>query len=674
MKYIACDLETKGGGSFGALEELYCLSWCHEGGHGVVELHWTADDIKNDRIDRTLITNVIGDRKSVWHNAQFDVTVLRNCGIELPYYHCTQLLGYCVNPNIQEIWVEINGKRKLAKYSLAAWGARLHHPKLDPPNFDEGWTDEWIPYALNDALLTWKLWEYLKAHIDKDPLAWTHYDTIERPYMEFLMELNDTGLYIDEAALAEYKVTLTSMLKDIEARAAALHTKAPSSKIYEYAEEYVTGDELYDLIFIDTKMATVERTKNKQKYKTEVLRYRYREWEPINLNSPIHVKYCLEQDGHVFTELSKAGNVILDKDALADIDLPFAKVVHEYRTVSKLLSTYVKAFENKRTKDGYLYCSWNQTVCVTGRLSSSAPNLQNVPAHTQVGMLIRKVFTVPNDDYIIIDVDLSNIEYRVLAALEYEYFFNTYGQVPTDVQFLIDVFLKGEDIHTMMAKLWGVPRGVGKNISFGRIFGFGPKRASMMIGCTLEEAKALIAKANETNPSFEEYRLSVLDEFRQGNGVGHTLFGRRLFYPEIMLEKRNIRQELMGGRIIVDKGEVGERRSRAERQAFNAKIQGTAADILKVMGLEMVYPLWNLGVRFGGVIHDECIMYCPRENADAAKSIIIKTFNRPANTILPAVPVSGEVKTGESWAEAKLSTEELESLNTFAKELRKVYG
>lgn len=360
------------------------------------------------------------------------------------------------------------------------------------------------------------------------------------------------------------------------------------------------------------------------------------------------------------------GNPKLDDDVLSEIPGEFAALVREYRECTKLLGTYAEKFAEIRDQYGYVHCSWNQTVTVTGRLSSSNPNLQNVPARKPLGQLLRRAFHAP-PGYVVLDFDLSAIEYRILAALQYRYFMETYGWVPEDVQRMLDTFAIPPfnpdgtenplgDIHTTMALLWGVERGDGKNISFGRIFGFGPAKAAVMIGVSIERAKQLIAQANETNPSFLEFREYVWNLYRSHGGISHTLFGRRLVYPEICLEKSNKEQILCGGRIVVPAEEVGWRRARAERQAFNAVIQGSNADLMKILGLELLVPMWLLGARMAAQVHDEMIFYVPEENAQAAMELVRATITRAAGELLPGVPVYGDVRVASNWFDAKAST------------------
>lgn len=168
------------------------------------------------------------------------------------------------------------------------------------------------------------------------------------------------------------------------------------------------------------------------------------------------------------------------------------------------------------------------------------------------------------------------------------------------------------------------------------------------MGIPVDEARRLIKQANEMNPSFDTFREHIWSEFRQ-TGVGHTFFGRRLVYPEMTLRRKKVRQEIAGGKIVVQPGDVYERLARAQRQCFNAKIQGSAADILKLFALEALPYAWDLGARLAAAVHDELLFLCPEETADELATFLTGVFTR--HDILPGVPVLGTAKIGNNWLE-----------------------
>ena len=248
-----------------------------------------------------------------------------------------------------------------------------------------------------------------------------------------------------------------------------------------------------------------------------------------------------------------------------------------------------------------------------------------------------------------------------MATLQWLYY-HELSDVPEDAQKMVQSFINQFnaitpedkelwDIHTVMANLWGVPRKVGKNISFGRMFGFGNKKAGKMIGCTEAEAKALVDQANAMNPSFKPFQKSVWSMYEENGGMGHTYFGRRLVYADMCLHKYSKREQTLPSKEVVPLGDVGWRKASAERQSFNARIQGTAADIMKYLTLCIIVHAWELGARLMASVHDELVFCCPEENSDILCAYLNESFRR--TDLLPMVPVEGEAKKGKTWYECK---------------------
>lgn len=243
--------------------------------------------------------------------------------------------------------------------------------------------------------------------------------------------------------------------------------------------------------------------------------------------------------------------------------------------------------------------------------------------------------------YKFISCDLQAIEARMLWAL----IATCHDELPDDARFAISSFLERRDYHTTMAELWfgnnadyaeraKEYRKIGKNITYGNMFGFGAAKAGVMIGCSKEQAQAYIDTANASAPSLLLFKQTVWEAFKANKGVGHTWFGRRLCYPDICLE---------GNR----KPNSG-LRARAERQSFNATIQGSAADLLKVIQLFCLPHIHILGARFLGAVHDELLFECPEDRALEVAHILNTTF---AGAFLPFMPCEGDARIGMTWAE-----------------------
>lgn len=648
---IVIDFETLGGGSFGDLQECYGYGWCTSTDSGWEWLNWKPGDPP----PLSLLARV-GDKVPVFHSASFDVRVAREMGINFEYYHDTLIMGYCVNPNI----TPINRRgHKPSKYGLWAWGIRLGKPKMEIPAKWEEWVksprfkDELVPYAKNDAEVEYALYVYLRNILCKDPAALSHYQLIERPYIEVIIEMSSVGFYIDNDALDELTDECEERMDAALKKCREIVPYAPDGTLKRWKNRRPDQESdvpefnkyLYEGYFEDKK---------------GVWWHTYRLWVPFKATDAQiawALKYYYDWEPEEFTE---TGRPKVSADILGRLDYPLVEPLLELAETEKMLSTYCHNFREMQDEYGYVTCNWNQAVTKTGRLSSSEPNLQNLPTRTELGGKFRRVIAAP-PDYDLVGIDLSQIEYRVMAALQWLYY-SEQGEVPDDAQKMVQSFINQFnaktpeekelwDIHTVMANLWGVARKVGKNISFGRMFGFGNKKAGKMIGCTEAEAKALVDQANAMNPSFKPFQKSVWSMYEDNGGIGHTFFGRRLVYVDMCLEKYKKYEQTLPSKEVVPASDVGWRKASAERQSFNARIQGTAADIIKYLTLCVIVRAWELGARLMASVHDELIFCCPEKNSDILCAYLNESFRR--TDLLPMVPVEGEAKKGKTWYECK---------------------
>jgi len=315
---------------------------------------------------------------------------------------------------------------------------------------------------------------------------------------------------------------------------------------------------------------------------------------------------------------------------------PIVADLLEYRQQQKLKSTYVDALPalvDPRT--GRVHTSYNQTVALTGRLSSSDPNLQNIPIRTELGTKIRKAFVAGTPGHLILSADYSQIELRIMAHV-------------TGDRGLGDAFRAGEDIHmTTAAKVFGVkPKEVtkemrrkAKEVNFGIMYGIGPFGLSTRLDIPQAEAKEIITRYFERFPGVKEYIGATIAEARK-NGYVQTLLGRKRYFPDINSKNFPVR-------------------SNAERQAINMPIQGTAADMIKIAMIRIDRRLSGEGA--GGKagkpsgsrmllqVHDELVFEVPR--GELAK--VTKLVREEMENALPlTVPVVVDVGSGGDWLEA----------------------
>lgn len=354
--------------------------------------------------------------------------------------------------------------------------------------------------------------------------------------------------------------------------------------------------------------------------------------EEFNINSTQQLgKILFEKLNMPVIKKTKTGYstdaAVLEKLALFyDYELP--KKLLSYRELTKLKSTYVDALPlmiNPFTER--LHTSYNQTVAATGRLSSSDPNLQNIPIRTEVGRLIRRAFVPEKPGWKLIDADYSQIELRIMAHLSKD-------------QNLVNAFRENRDIHqTTASRVFGVPmeqvtsdlRRRAKEINFGIMYGMGVYGLSSRLNISQDEAQAIISEYFAKYPGVNAYIIGTLADARQ-NGYVTTLLNRRRYLPEIRSENRNIREF-------------------AERTAINTPIQGTAADIIKLamIGIMDRFEKEKLQARMIMQVHDELVFEVPQDEIPAVQTIVSHEME---NALQLDVPVRVDMGIGDNWLDA----------------------
>jgi DNA polymerase-1 len=299
----------------------------------------------------------------------------------------------------------------------------------------------------------------------------------------------------------------------------------------------------------------------------------------------------------------------------------------EYREFSKLKSTYVDALPGMiNPKTGRLHTSFNQTVTATGRLSSSDPNLQNIPIKTEEGRKIRRAFIPYEKGDLILSADYSQIELRILAHLSGD-------------KALIKAFKDGLDIHNYTAALvFGVAekdvtaemRGMAKTVNFGIIYGMSPYGLSQSLNIEVDKAKEFIDSYFERYPSVKGYLEEVLESARK-DGFVSTILGRRRYIPEITSSDQRLR-------------------GFAERTAINAPVQGSAADVIKVAMIAIHEELKTKEMESRMIlqVHDELVFNVPKKELKAVAKIV---KDRMENVIKLKVPVEAHIEAGKNWLE-----------------------
>jgi DNA polymerase-1 len=352
--------------------------------------------------------------------------------------------------------------------------------------------------------------------------------------------------------------------------------------------------------------------------------------EEFNINSPkqlgviLFEKLALKGGKKTKTGWSTAADVL---EKLKDDDEIVGKVL-EYRSYMKLKSTYADGLLNVLDdKTGRIYSTFNQTVTTTGRISSTEPNLQNIPIRLELGRELRRVF-VPREGFVFVDGDYSQIELRVLAAMSGD-------------ETLINAFNEGQDIHALTAsQVFNVPfeevtpqqRSNAKAVNFGIVYGIGAFSLSQDIGVSRKEAERYIEGYFEKYPKVKSF-MNDMVEFARQNGYGTTIFNRVRHIPEI--NSSNFVQRSFG-----------------ERVAMNMPVQGSAADIIKIAMVRVHKRLKAEGLRSRLIlqVHDELLIEAEKSEVERVKLIMTEEME---NAVSVAVPLVVDVHVGETWYEAK---------------------
>ena len=401
------------------------------------------------------------------------------------------------------------------------------------------------------------------------------YYGLELPLCPVLAEMERAGMLVDRRALADFGILLDGRIQ------------ADEALIYELAgEEFnINSTQQFGRILFD-KLGLPPVKKTKTGYST---------------NADVLEKL---RDKH-----------------------PIVEAVLDYRQLAKLKSTYVDGLTKVIAVDGRIHTSFQNTVTATGRLSSTEPNLQNIPVRTELGAELRKMFVAPAGR-VLVDADYSQIELRLLAHIAGD-------------EHMIAAFRTGEDIHTVTAsQVFGVPpeqvthemRRRAKAVNFGIVYGISDFSLSQDIGVTRAEAKAYMEKYFEKYSGVHAYMTQVVERAK-ADGYVSTLMGRRRWLPELKSSNFNLR-------------------SFGERVALNMPIQGTAADLIKKAMLRVDGRLRREGLEARLVlqVHDELIVECPEGEAEQVQRLLAEEMEHVAEL---AVPLTAEAHAGKSWAEAK---------------------
>ncbi|RHO72245.1 DNA polymerase I [Parabacteroides sp. AF48-14] len=512
----------------------------------------------------------------IGQNIKFDILVVRKYGIRIagPLFD-TMIAHYLLNPELR------HGMDYLAETYLKY--KTVHIEELIGPRGKKQLSMRDVPvaqvaeYAAEDADVTLKLKNYFAPYLEKEGLESLFYD-IEMPLIYVLAEMEYTGVTVDTVALKQSSEELTATLKKLE------------KEIYELAGKKFninSARQVGEILFVHLKLE--EKAKK-----------------------------------------TRTGSYSTSEDILEKMRTkhPVVGKLLEYRGLKKLLSTYIDALpELINPKTGKIHTSYNQAVTSTGRLSSTNPNLQNIPVRDELGREIRKAFTAENDNCIFFSADYSQIELRIMAHLSND-------------THMIEAFRSGADIHAATAaKIYGIPveevtsdmRRKAKTANFGIIYGISVFGLAERLNIPRAEAKELIEGYFKTYPDVRAYMDdSIL--IAKEKGYVETIYKRKRFLPDINSHNAIVR-------------------GYAERNAINAPIQGSAADIIKVAMIRIFNRFEAEGLKSKMIlqVHDELNFNVHKDELEKVKQIVLEEMEGAIKLQVPLIADCGE---GINWLEA----------------------
>ncbi|MGB5875650.1 MAG: DNA polymerase I [Bacteroidota bacterium] len=511
--------------------------------------------------------------KKVGQNIKYDMLVLLNHGITLGgAVHDTMVASYILRSDGQHsldaLAMEAYRYRMISFQDLAGKG-KSQIPITEVP------LEHLADYAAEDADMTMRLYHWQLPRLKKVeglPLC----ETVEFPLVPVLARMERAGIALDVQYLRDMSGDLDRVLQKL---VSDIHGLAGGPFNINSTQQ------LSDVLFTKLNLTPVRKTKTGYSTDVGVLEF---------------------LRGHH----------------------PIVEELLEYRQLAKLKSTYVDALPSLiNPTTGRVHTSYNQTVAATGRLSSSSPNLQNIPIRTEIGRAIRKAFVPGGEGMVLMSADYSQIELRIMAHISRD-------------EGLLQAFRDDEDIHaTTAAKVFGVSlqevsvdmRRKAKEVNFGIMYGIGPFGLANRLEISQAEAREIIDRYFDRFPKVRAYINNTIAEARS-RGYVSTLLGRRRYLADINSRNQNVR-------------------SNAERQAINMPIQGTAADMIKLAMIQIDSALASRGTSSKMLlqVHDELVFEVPRKELKEVETLVEEKMR---NALPLEIPVKVDVGTGRNWLEA----------------------
>ena len=584
---IAVDLETNSLDSAAAKLVGVCLAVADNEACYIPLAHVGGDDMFGDGAPEQipmetaleLLKPLLEDQSilKVGQNFKYDLGVFQRQGIDVSPYDDTMLISYALGSGLHKHGMDFLAEKHFGYAPISF--KEIAGTGKKQKTFDQIGLEEATPYAAEDADVTLRLWKFLKPKLTREQVV-TVYETLERPLPTVIAKMENRGIKVDRADLARLSSDFAQKMAGLEAEA-------------------------YDLAGTQFNLGS-----------------------PKQLGEILFDQMGLEGGKKTKTGAWQTGAGVLEDLAASGEKLP--QTILDWRHYAKLKSTYTDALVTQiNPNTGRVHTSFSLASTTTGRLSSSDPNLQNIPIRTEEGRKIRDAF-VPEDGHVLVAADYSQIELRLLAHV-------------ADLKTMKQAFADGVDIHALTAsEMFNVSlddmdpatRRRAKAINFGIIYGISAFGLANNLGISRTEASAYIKSYFEKFPGIKAYMDAAKAEARE-YGYVKTLFGRKCHIKGISDRNHAVR-------------------GFGERQAINAPIQGAAADIMRRAMVRMPVAIADIeGAKMLLQVHDELVFEVPEGRSDALIQIAKKTMK---NAAMPAVnisvPLEVEAHAAKNWNDA----------------------
>ncbi|GIT83970.1 DNA polymerase I [Acinetobacter seohaensis] len=507
----------------------------------------------------------------IGHHLKYDAHVLENHGIHLQgWYFDTMLASYVLNSVATRHGMDDVARLYLSHLTTSY--EQIAGKGVKQKTFNQIEIETAAHYSAEDAHVTYRLYEVLSAKLQKHPELVNILHNIEMPVARVLTSMEENGIQLDLKFLDQLGVDFSQTMQDLE------------NQIVELAGEN------------------------------------------FNVSSPKQVGEILfDKLGLKVGKKTATGQYSTSESVLEKIEHPISSLILDYRGLSKLKSTYTDGLLKQANNDTHrVHTSYHQALTATGRLSSTDPNLQNIPIRTEIGRQIRKAFVAP-EGRVLLAADYSQIELRLMAHFSQD-------------DALLDAFNHGQDVHRRTAaEVLGIAledvtsdqRRQAKAVNFGLLYGMSEFGLIRQLGFTREESQNYIKQYFQRYPGIYEY-MQRTRQVALEQGFVETILGRRLYTPDIAARNMMVRKA-------------------AERAAINAPLQGSAADIIKMAMIEVDKMLPQAQAKMLLQVHDELVF---EVDADAADELAPKLAEVMQSVVEISVPLVVEVGKGNNWDEA----------------------